>query len=85
MRELVNFDSGERLELCVEDKALVSVSQKSGKTKQSKKEFASETEAKKACVKKGALSCKIARQKPAKRACMFISAVDTLERSRLQA
>ena len=52
MRELVNFDSGERLELCVEDKALVSVSQKSGKTKQSKKEFASETEAKKACVKK---------------------------------
>ena len=52
MRELVNFDSGERLELCVEDKALVSVSQKSGKTKQSKKEFASETEAKKACIKK---------------------------------
>lgn len=52
MRELVNFDSGERLELCVEDKALVSVSQKSGKTKQSKKEFVSETEAKKACVKK---------------------------------
>lgn len=52
MRELVNFDSGERLELGVEDKALVSVSQKGGKTKQSKKEFASETEAKKACVKK---------------------------------
>ena len=52
MRELVNFDSGERLELCVEDKALVSVSQKGGKTKQSKKEFASETEAKKACIKK---------------------------------
>ena len=52
MRELVNFDSGERLELSVEDKALVSVSQKGGKTKQSKKEFASETEAKKACVKK---------------------------------
>ena len=52
MRELVNFDSGERLELGVEDKALVSVSQKGGKTKQSKKEFASETEAKKACIKK---------------------------------
>ena len=52
MRELVNFDSGERLRLSVEDKALVSVSQKSGKTKQSKKEFASETEAKKACIKK---------------------------------
>ena len=52
MRELVNFDSGERLWLGVEDKALVSVSQKGGKTKQSKKEFASETEAKKACVKK---------------------------------
>ena len=52
MRELVNFDSGERLELSVEDKALVSVSQKGAKTKQSKKEFASETEAKKACVKK---------------------------------
>jgi len=52
MRELVNFSSGERLRLSVEDKALVSVSQKGGKTKQSKKEFASETEAKKACVKK---------------------------------
>ena len=52
MRELVNFDSTERLRLSVEDKALVSVSQKCGKTKQSKKEFASETEAKKACVKK---------------------------------
>ena len=52
MRELVNFDSGERLRLSVEDKVLVSVSQKGGKTKQSKKEFASETEAKKACIKK---------------------------------
>ena len=52
MRELVNFDSGERLRLSVEDKALVSVSQKGGKIKQSKKEFASETEAKKSCVKK---------------------------------
>ena len=52
MRELVNFDSGERLGLSVEDKALVSVSLKGGKTKQSKKEFASETEAKKACAKK---------------------------------
>jgi len=52
MRELVNFDSGERLGLSVEDKALVSVSLKGGKTKQSKKEFANEQEAKKACVKK---------------------------------
>ena len=52
MRELVNFSSGERLRLSVEDKVLVSVSQKGAKTKQSKKEFASETEAKKACVKK---------------------------------
>ena len=52
MRELVNFDSGERLRLSVEGNALASVSQKGGKTKQSKKEFASETEAKKACVKK---------------------------------
>ena len=52
MRELVNFDSGERLRLSVEDNALVSMSQKGGKTKQSKKEFASETEAKKACIKK---------------------------------
>ena len=52
MRELVNFDSGERLRVSVEGNALVSVSQKGGKTKQSKKEFASETEAKKACVKK---------------------------------
>ena len=52
MRELVNFDSGERLGLGVEDKALVSVSQKVAKTKQNKKEFASEAEAKKACIKK---------------------------------
>ena len=52
MRELVNFDSTERQRLSVEDKALVSVSLKGAKTKQSKKEFASETEAKKACVKK---------------------------------
>ena len=52
MRELVNFDSTERLRLSVEDKALVSVSQKGAKTKQSKKEFTGETEAKKACVKK---------------------------------
>ena len=52
MRELVNFNSTERLRLSVEDKALVSVSLKSGKTKQSKKEFASSDEAKKACVKK---------------------------------
>ena len=58
MRELVNFDSGERLRLSVEDKALVSVSQKGAKTKQSKKEFASETEAKKACVKKEGESLK---------------------------
>ena len=52
MRELVNFDSSERLRLSVEGNDLVSVSQKGAKTKQSKKEFASETEAKKACVKK---------------------------------
>ena len=52
MRELVNFDSTERLKLSVEDKVLVSVSQKCAKTKQTKKEFASEQEAKKACVKK---------------------------------
>ena len=52
MRELVNFDSSERQRLSVEDKALVSVSQKGAKTKQSKKEFASSEEAKKACAKK---------------------------------
>ena len=52
MRELVNFDSGERLGLGVEDKALVSVSLKGAKTKQTKKEFASEQDAKKACAKK---------------------------------
>nr|WP_315518464.1 hypothetical protein [uncultured Campylobacter sp.] len=52
MRELVNFDSDERLGLGVEDIALVSVSLKNGKTKQNKKEFASEQEVKKACVKK---------------------------------
>ena len=52
MRELVNFDSGEHLRLSVEGNALVSVSQKGAKTKQSKKEFASEQDAKKACAKK---------------------------------
>ena len=52
MRELVNFDGGECLRLSVEGNALASVSQKGAKIKQSKKEFASETEAKKACVKK---------------------------------
>lgn len=52
MRELVNFDSGERQRLSVEGNALVSVSQKGAKTKQSKKEFASEQDAKKACAKK---------------------------------
>ena len=52
MRELVNFDSGDRLRLSVEGNALVSVSQKGAKTKQSKKEFANEQEAKKAYVKK---------------------------------
>ena len=50
MCELVNFDSSERLRLSVEGNALVSVSQKGAKTKQSKKEFANEQEAKKACV-----------------------------------
>ncbi len=52
MRELVNFDSGDRLRLSVEGNALVSVSQKGAKTKQSKKEFVSEMEPKKACIKK---------------------------------
>ena len=52
MRELVNFSSGERLRLSVEDNALVSVSQKCAKTKQGKKEFTSEQDAKKACAKK---------------------------------
>ena len=52
MREFVNFDRGECLRVSIEDKALVSVSQKGAKTKQTKKEFASETEAKKACIKK---------------------------------
>ena len=52
MRELVNFDSGDHLRLSVEGNALVSVSQKDGKTKQSKKGFTSIDEAKKACVKK---------------------------------
>jgi hypothetical protein len=52
MRELIKFDSDERLGLGIEDIALVSVSLKSGKTKQTKKEFVSSDEAKKACVKK---------------------------------
>jgi hypothetical protein len=52
MRELIKFDSDEHLGLGIEDKALVSVSQKGGKTKQNKKEFASSDEAKKACLKK---------------------------------
>ncbi|WXG60430.1 hypothetical protein VB002_01915 [Campylobacter concisus] len=52
MRELVNFDSGERLELGVEDKALVSVSLKSGKTKQSKKNLQASKRLKKPASKK---------------------------------
>ena len=52
MAHLVNLANGDRLNLRVEGKILLSESVKNGKTRQTQKEFASAGEAQKACVKK---------------------------------
>ena len=52
MKNLINLASGDRLNLRVEGKILLSESIKNGKTRQTQKEFASIDEAQKACVKK---------------------------------
>ena len=52
MKNLINLTSGDRLNLRVEGKILISESVKNGKTRQTQKEFASIDEAQKACVKK---------------------------------
>ena len=52
MAHLVNLANGDRLNLRVQDKILISESIKNGKTRQTQKEFASAGEAQKACAKK---------------------------------
>ena len=52
MKNLINLSSGNRLNLRVQGKILLSESIKNGKTRQTQKEFASTGEAQKACVKK---------------------------------
>ncbi|MBC2883094.1 hypothetical protein H7R39_07480 [Campylobacter sp. Marseille-Q3452] len=52
MAHLVNLANGDRLNLRVQDKILISESIKNGKMRQTQKEFASADEAQKACVKK---------------------------------
>jgi len=52
MKNLINLSGGDRLNLRVQDKILISESIKNGKTRQTQKEFASAGEAQKACVKK---------------------------------
>ena len=52
MKNLINLSGGDRLNLRVEGKILISESIKNGKTRQTQKEFASIDEAQKACVKK---------------------------------
>ena len=52
MKNLINLSGGDRLNLRVEGKILLSESIKNGKTRQTQKEFASTDEAQKACVKK---------------------------------
>ncbi|WP_298782920.1 hypothetical protein [uncultured Campylobacter sp.] len=52
MKNLINLSSGDRLNLRVEGKILLSESVKNGKTRQTQKEFASTDEAQKACAKK---------------------------------
>jgi len=52
MKNLINLSGGDRLNLRVQDKILISESIKNGKTRQMQKEFASIDEAQKACVKK---------------------------------
>ena len=52
MKNLINLSGGDRLNLRVEGKILISESIKNGKTRQTQKEFASIDEAQKACAKK---------------------------------
>ena len=52
MKNLINLTSGDRLNLRVEGKILISESVKNGKTRQTQKEFASIDEAQKVCAKK---------------------------------
>ena len=52
MKNLINLSGGDRLNLRVQDKILISESIKNGKTRQTQKEFANADEAQKACVKK---------------------------------
>ena len=52
MKNLINLSGGDRLNLRVQDKILISESIKNGKTRQTQKEFASIDEAQKACIKK---------------------------------
>ena len=52
MASLVNLANGDRLNLRVEGKILLSESVKNGKTRQTQKEFTSTDEAQKACAKK---------------------------------
>ena len=52
MKNLINLSGGDRLNLRVQDKILISESIKNGKTRQTQKEFANAGEAQKACVKK---------------------------------
>ena len=52
MKNLINLSRGDRLNLRVQDKILISESIKNGKTRQTQKEFANADEAQKACVKK---------------------------------
>ena len=92
MKNLINLNGGDRLNLRVEGQILLSESIKNGKTRQTQKEFASAGEAQKACVKKEweslkkkATSCKTRAQKRARRACTSTSAADTRTRWRLRA
>lgn len=52
MKNLINLNGGDRLNLRVEGQILLSESIKNGKSRQTQKEFASASEAQKACVKK---------------------------------
>ena len=52
MKNLINLSGGDRLNLRVQDKILISESIKNGKTRQTQKEFASAGEAQKAYEKK---------------------------------
>ena len=52
MKNLINLNGGDRLNLRVQGKILLSESIKNGKSRQTQKEFANAEEAQKACIKK---------------------------------